>query len=131
MCSLGYCHAFLLSTADVDGLELFSLCTHKLFCPSSGAYKTVCAALGIVMLSCCLPLVWMGWNHIHKNVSLIQGFGCRFSSGSHSGVAEDSSLRGCDTGLLGEWFLRFQSKLFLHLHGSSSSRRITFLTAWS
>ena len=25
------------------------------FCPSSGAYKTVCAALGIVMLSCCLP----------------------------------------------------------------------------
>jgi hypothetical protein len=30
--------------------------------PSSGAYKTVCAALGIVMLSCCLPLVWMGWN---------------------------------------------------------------------
>jgi hypothetical protein len=26
------------------------------------AYKTVCAALGIVMLSCCLPLVWMCWN---------------------------------------------------------------------
>ena len=24
--------------------------------------KTVCAALGIVMHSCCLPLVWMGWN---------------------------------------------------------------------
>jgi hypothetical protein len=23
MCSLGYFHAFLLSTADVDGLELF------------------------------------------------------------------------------------------------------------
>ena len=32
------------------------------FRPSSGAYKTVCAPLGIVMLSCCLPLVWMGWN---------------------------------------------------------------------
>jgi hypothetical protein len=30
------------------------------FRPSSGAYKTVCAAFGIVMLSCCLPLVWMG-----------------------------------------------------------------------
>ena len=30
------------------------------FRPSSGAYKTVCAALGIVMLSCCLPMVWMG-----------------------------------------------------------------------
>ena len=29
------------------------------FRPSSGAYKTVCAAF---MLSCCLPLVWMGWN---------------------------------------------------------------------
>jgi len=29
--------------------------------PSSGAYKTVCAAWGIVMLSCCLPVVWMGW----------------------------------------------------------------------
>jgi hypothetical protein len=27
------------------------------FRPSSGAYKTVCSALGIVMLSCCLPLV--------------------------------------------------------------------------
>jgi ABC-type enterobactin transport system permease subunit len=24
LCSLGYCHAFLLSAADVDGLELFS-----------------------------------------------------------------------------------------------------------
>jgi len=23
--------------------------------------KTVCTALGIVMLSCCLPLVWMSW----------------------------------------------------------------------
>jgi hypothetical protein len=23
----------------------------------------LCAALGIVMLSCCLPLVWMGWNY--------------------------------------------------------------------
>jgi len=34
----------------------------RFFRPSSGAYKTVCAALGIVMLSCCLPLVWMGWN---------------------------------------------------------------------
>jgi hypothetical protein len=32
------------------------------FRPSSGAYKTVCAALGIDMLSYCLPLVWMGWN---------------------------------------------------------------------
>jgi hypothetical protein len=31
--------------------------------PSSGAYKTVCAALGIVMLSCCLPLVWMCWSN--------------------------------------------------------------------
>jgi hypothetical protein len=25
MCSLGYCHAFLLSTAGVDGLELFTV----------------------------------------------------------------------------------------------------------
>jgi hypothetical protein len=32
------------------------------FCPSSGAYKTVCAALGIVTLSSCLPLVWFRWN---------------------------------------------------------------------
>jgi len=30
--------------------------------PSPGAYKTVRAALGIVMLSCCLPLVWMSGN---------------------------------------------------------------------
>jgi len=37
-------------------------CFGRAFRPSSGAYKTVCAALGIVMLSCCLPLVWMGWN---------------------------------------------------------------------
>jgi len=28
---------------------------------SSGAYKTVCAALGIVMLSYCLPPVWTCW----------------------------------------------------------------------
>jgi len=32
------------------------------FRPSSGAYKTVCAALAVVMVFCCLPLVWMGWN---------------------------------------------------------------------
>jgi hypothetical protein len=31
------------------------------FPPISGAYKTVCAALDIVMLSCCLPLVWLGF----------------------------------------------------------------------
>jgi len=37
-----------------------SICFGRFFRPSSGAYKTVCAALGIVMLSCCLPLVWMG-----------------------------------------------------------------------
>jgi hypothetical protein len=34
----------------------------RFFRPSSGAYKTVYAALVIVMLSCCLPVVWMGWN---------------------------------------------------------------------
>jgi hypothetical protein len=28
----------------------------RYFHPSSGAYKTVCAALGIIMLSCCPPL---------------------------------------------------------------------------
>jgi len=38
------------------------------FHPSSGAYKTLCAALGIFMLSCCLPLVWMRSNqHIHTS----------------------------------------------------------------
>jgi hypothetical protein len=39
-----------------------STCFGRFFRPSSGAYKTVCAALSTVMLSCCLPLVWMGWN---------------------------------------------------------------------
>jgi hypothetical protein len=34
----------------------------RFFRPSTGAYKTVYAALGIVMLSCCLPLAWMSWN---------------------------------------------------------------------
>ena len=32
------------------------------FAHHQGLIKTVCAALGIAMLSCCLPLVWMGWN---------------------------------------------------------------------
>jgi hypothetical protein len=40
-----------------------SMCFGRFFRPSSGAYKTVCAALGIVMLSCCLPLVWVGWKN--------------------------------------------------------------------
>jgi hypothetical protein len=44
---------------------------------------------------------WVGWANVHKNVSLRQGFCCGIS-GSHSGAAEDSSLRGCDTGLLGD-----------------------------
>ena len=45
-------------------LYYYQRSTHfgQFFRPSSGAYKTVCAALGIVMISCCLPLVWMGWN---------------------------------------------------------------------
>jgi hypothetical protein len=34
-----------------------STCFRRAFHPSSGAYKIVCAPLGIVMLSCCLPLV--------------------------------------------------------------------------
>ena len=37
-------------------------CFGWFFRPSTGAYKTVYAALGIVMLSCCLPLVCLGWN---------------------------------------------------------------------
>jgi hypothetical protein len=37
------------------------------FRPSSGVYKTVCTVLGSVMLSCCLPLVWMDWNN-HPNM---------------------------------------------------------------
>ena len=40
-----------------------STCFGRFFRPASGAYKIVCAAWGIVMLSCCLPLVWMGWNY--------------------------------------------------------------------
>jgi len=32
-----------------------STCFGRFFRPSSGAYKTVRATLGIVMLSCCLP----------------------------------------------------------------------------
>jgi len=39
-----------------------STCFRRYFRPSSGAYKTVFATLGIVMLFCPLPLVWMGWN---------------------------------------------------------------------
>jgi len=39
-----------------------STCFGQFFRPSSGAYKTVCAALDIVMPPCCLPLVWMGWS---------------------------------------------------------------------
>jgi hypothetical protein len=43
-----------------------STCFGRYFRPSSGAYKTVCVALGIVMLSCCLPLVWLGWNYVNN-----------------------------------------------------------------
>jgi hypothetical protein len=48
-----------------------STCFGRFFRPSSGAYKTVCAALGIVMLSCSLPLVWMGWNCRNKELHLV------------------------------------------------------------
>jgi len=37
-------------------------CFGRVFRPLLGAYKTVCAALRIVMPSWCLPLVWVGWN---------------------------------------------------------------------
>ena len=47
-----------------------STCFGRFFDPSSGAYKTVCAALGIVMPSCCIPLVWLGSNTI-KNTHLL------------------------------------------------------------
>jgi hypothetical protein len=42
-------------------INALHVCFGRAFRPSSGAYKSVCAALGIVMLSCCLPLVWTGW----------------------------------------------------------------------
>jgi TRAP-type C4-dicarboxylate transport system permease small subunit len=41
----------------------------QFFRPSSGAYKTVRAALGIVTLFCCLPLVWMGWNYSNTSIT--------------------------------------------------------------
>ena len=41
----------------------FIIISGQFFRPSSGAHKTVCAALGIVMFSCCLPLVWLSWNN--------------------------------------------------------------------
>jgi hypothetical protein len=37
-----------------------STCFGRFFRPSSGAYKTVFAAFGIVILSCCTPLLWVG-----------------------------------------------------------------------
>ena len=37
-------------------------CFGRYFRPSSEAYKTVCAAFGIVMLSCSILLLWMGWS---------------------------------------------------------------------
>jgi hypothetical protein len=36
------------------------------FPPIIRSFRTVFAALGIVMLSCCLPLVWMGPTHPHQ-----------------------------------------------------------------
>ena len=45
------------------------------FRPSSGAYKTVCTALGIVIFSYCLPLVWLGWNcSLHVLLCQISAF---------------------------------------------------------
>jgi len=46
----------------ISALHIFG----RFFRPSSGAYKTVCAALGIVMLSCCLPLVWVGCSNVER-----------------------------------------------------------------
>jgi len=43
------------------------------FRPLSGAYKTVCAALGIVILSYCLPLVWMGCNLVPTHLLIMGG----------------------------------------------------------
>jgi hypothetical protein len=62
----------------------------RFFHPSSGAYKTVYAALGIFMLSCCLPLVWMGWNH-------------GLTAGKHD------STQGCTNRLCG-WVVAMGSK---------------------
>ena len=64
--------SFLLSTAGVNGLELFSLynvlyyyqcCTRfgRFFRPSSGGYKTVCAALGTAIFPAVYRLCeWVG-----------------------------------------------------------------------
>ena len=53
MCTLGYCHAFLLSIYYYQR----STCFGQAFRPSSGDYKTVCAPLDIVMLFCCLFII--------------------------------------------------------------------------
>jgi len=54
------CEFYVTNGMQLIQYSLFyqrSTCFGRGFRPSSGAYKTVCAALGIVMLSCCLPLV--------------------------------------------------------------------------
>jgi hypothetical protein len=55
-------------------------CFGRYFRPSSGAYKTVCAALGIVMLSCCIPPVWMCWNSSAEQLQPIHTSGRRQES---------------------------------------------------
>ena len=39
----------------------------------------LCAALGIVMLSCCLLLVWMGWNSVQTAGKHDNTQGCTYS----------------------------------------------------
>ena len=47
-------------------------------------------------------------------------------SGSHNGVAEDSSLLGCDTLLLSEWVIIIQRYFVPPTSGLSSLRRMDF-----
>jgi hypothetical protein len=48
-------------------------CFGRFFRPSSGAYKNVSAALGIAMLSCCLPLAWKSMTMLDTNTETLQG----------------------------------------------------------
>ena len=60
-CRWEICTIFFIT---VNALHVFG----RSFRASSGAHKTEYAVLGIVMLSCCLPLLWMGWGGTGRTV---------------------------------------------------------------
>ena len=135
MCSLGYCHALLLSTAGVDGLEMFFYYYQRSTCFGrfSAHHQELIKLYVQPWVLSCSPAVycWCGWvgtNHPHlpsplgKN-RLRETYRC-FDSEAFRTFCETRKQEFCLWILL--WTIRFSTNLPHKIRSQKLSLQLRF-----